>query len=104
MLGSPPPDAEAAHARARQLAAALGVPLPGGAAANTAPASTAPASTAPASTAPASTAPALLLLECELLPHHARRQLPPPLWAGGAALPLLQAELAWLDTEALQLR
>ena len=99
MLGAPPPDAEAAHARARQLAAALGVPLPGGAAANTA-----PASTAPASTAPASTAPALLLLECELLPHHARRQLPPPLWAGGAALPLLQAELAWLDTEALQRR
>ena len=94
MLGSPPPDAEAAHARARQLAAALGVPLPGGGA----------ASTAPASRAPASTAPALLLLECELLPHHARRQLPPPLWAGGAALPLLQAELAWLDTEALQPR
>ena len=84
MLGAPPPDAEALHARARQLAAALGVPLPGGAA--------------------ASTAPALLLLECELLPHHARRQLPPPLWAGGAALPLLQAELAWLDTEALQRR
>ena len=94
MLGSPPPDAEAAHARARQLAASLGVPLPAGAA----------ASTAPTSTAPASTAPALLLLECELLPHHARRQLPPPLWAGGAALPLLQAELAWLDTEALQPR
>ena len=89
MLGSPPPDAEAAHVRARQLAASLGVPLPAGAA---------------ASTAPASTAPALLLLECELLPHHARRQLPPPLWAGGAALPLLQAELAWLDTEALQPR
>ena len=84
MLGTPPPDAEAAHARARQLAAALGVALPGGGA--------------------ASTAPALLLLECEVLPLHARRCLPPPLWAGGAALPLLPADLAWLDTEALRLR
>ena len=69
----------AAHARARHLAAALGCPLPGGG---------------------ALAAPALLLLECELLPLHARRQLPPPFWVGSAALPLLRGDLAWLDTEA----
>ena len=79
LLGGLTPDAEAAHARARHLAAALGCPLPGGG---------------------ALAAPALLLLECELLPLHARRQLPPPFWVGSAALPLLRGDLAWLDTEA----
>jgi len=79
LLGRRAPDAEGAHARARHLAAALGCPLPGGG---------------------ALAAPALLLLECELLPIHARRQLPPPLWVGSAALPLLRGDFAWLDTEA----